>query len=171
MRIRHKAANIVHSGYSRMEFLLLVMRRNEPWSLLLTLTEVSREVLGKTWECFKVSQCITVLTQSRSVNELSLCVSQSYSFKKLSFPKRSSKPCLTLSRPWFFNSSSGKNSKSVFDFLTYLRETGFSFSYRKVEHLHQPIASSDKINRVSKFDNSLSFGAKQNAVLKIFFAS
>ena len=56
--------------------------------------------------------------------------------------------------------SSGKKSKSVFDFLTYSRETGFSFSYEKVEHL----------DKVSKFDNSLSFGAKQNALQQIFFA-
>ena len=61
---------------------------------------------------------------------------------------------------------SGKKSKSksVFDFLRYSRETGFSFSYAKVGALHRPIAPSDEIDRVSKFDNSLSFGAKQNAL-------
>ena len=38
---------------------------------------------------------------------------------------------------------SGKKSKSVFDFLTYSRETGFSFSNAKVGALHRPIAPSD----------------------------
>ena len=72
---------------------------------------------------------------------------------------------------WFqIDSSSGKKSKSVFDFLTYSRETGFSFSYAEVEHLHRPIGASNEIDRVSKFDNSLSFGAKQNALRQIFFA-
>ena len=65
---------------------------------------------------------------------------------------------------------SGKKSKSVFDFLTYSRETGFSFSYAKVGNLLGAIGASDEINRVSKFDNSLSFGAKQNSVRQIFFA-
>jgi len=65
---------------------------------------------------------------------------------------------------------SGKKSKSVFDFLTYSRETGFSFSYGKVGDLHRPIEASNEIDRVSKFDNSLSFGAKQNALRQIFFA-
>ena len=65
---------------------------------------------------------------------------------------------------------SGKKSKSVFDFLTYSRETGFSFSYAEVGNLHRPIGASNEIDRVSKFDNSLSFGAKQNALRQIFFA-
>ena len=65
---------------------------------------------------------------------------------------------------------SGKKSKSVFDFLTYSRKTGFLFSYEKVEHLHRPIGASNEIDRVSKFNNSLSFGAKQNALRQIFFA-
>ena len=64
---------------------------------------------------------------------------------------------------------SGKKSKSVFDFLTYPRETWFSFSYEKVSHLNRPIEASNEIDRVSKFDNSLSFGAKQNALRQIFF--
>ena len=64
---------------------------------------------------------------------------------------------------------SGKKSKSVFDFLTYSRETWFSFSYSKVGNLFRAIAPSDKIDRVSKFDNSLSFGAKQNGLRQIFF--
>ena len=59
---------------------------------------------------------------------------------------------------------SGKKSKSVFDFLTYLRETGFSFSYGEVVGLIQLIEASNEIDRVSKFDNSLSFGARQNAL-------
>ena len=65
---------------------------------------------------------------------------------------------------------SGKKLKSVFDFLTYSRETWFSFSYAKVGNpigLNEP---SNEIDRVSKFDNSLSFGAKQNALRQIFFA-
>ena len=65
---------------------------------------------------------------------------------------------------------SGKESKSVFDFLTYSRETGFSFSYAKILELIRAIEASTEINRVSKFDNSLSLGAKQNALRQIFFA-
>jgi len=65
---------------------------------------------------------------------------------------------------------SGKKSKSVFDFLTYSRETGFSFSYEKVVHLFRLIVASDEIYRVSKFNNSLSFGAKQKSLGQIFFA-
>ena len=64
---------------------------------------------------------------------------------------------------------SGKKSKSVFDFLTYSRETWFSFSYGKVSELIRLIGTSKEIDRVSKFDNSLSFGAKQNAKRQIFF--
>ena len=64
----------------------------------------------------------------------------------------------------------GKKSKSVFDFLTYSREKGFSFSYYEVAGLFRLIAPSDEIDRVSKFDNSLSFGAKQNALRQKFFA-
>ena len=63
---------------------------------------------------------------------------------------------------------SGK--KSVFDFLTYSRETGFSFSYAEVSELIRAIEASNEIIRVSKFDNSLSFGAKQNALRQILFA-
>ena len=58
----------------------------------------------------------------------------------------------------------GKKSKSVFDFSTYSRETGFSFSYAEVGHLQRPNVASEKIDGVSKFDNFLSFGAKQNAL-------
>ena len=64
---------------------------------------------------------------------------------------------------------SGKKSKSVFDFLTYSRETWFSFSYAEVEELNQVNEPSNEIDRVSKFDNSLSFGAKQNSLRQIFF--
>ena len=64
---------------------------------------------------------------------------------------------------------SGKKSKSVFDFLTYLREKGFLFSYAEVEDLHRANEASNEIDRVSKFNNSLSFGAKQNALRQIFF--
>ena len=56
------------------------------------------------------------------------------------------------------------------DFLTYLRETWFSISYKEVEGLIWLIALLDKIDRVSKFENSLSFGAKQKSLRKIFFA-
>ena len=65
---------------------------------------------------------------------------------------------------------SGKKSKSVFDFLTYSRETGFSFSYAEVECVDQANEPSNEIERVSKFDNSLSFDTKQNALRQIFFA-
>ena len=61
-------------------------------------------------------------------------------------------------------------SKSVFDFLTYSREIGFSFSYGKVGELLRAIGPSNEIDRVSKFDNSLSFGAKQKSLGQIFFA-
>ena len=65
------------------------------------------------------------------------------------------------------NPNRGKKLKSVFDFLTYSRETGFLFPYEKVEGLIRLI---DEMIRVSKFNNSLSFGAKQNALQQIFFA-
>ena len=58
-----------------------------------------------------------------------------------------------------------EKSRSQSDFLTYMRETGLSFSYGKVLNLIQ------LIDRVSKFNNSLSFGAKQNALRQIFLAS
>ena len=67
-------------------------------------------------------------------------------------------------------SLSGKKSKSVFDFLTYSSETGFLFSYEKVGDLLGLIEASNEINRVSKFNNYLSFGAKQNDLRQIFFA-
>ena len=63
--------------------------------------------------------------------------------------------------------SSGKKSKSVFDFLTYSRKTWFSFSYEEVGNLNQANVVSDEINRVSKFDNSLSVGVKQS--LRLIF--
>ena len=69
-----------------------------------------------------------------------------------------------------FTDLSGKKSKSVFDFLPYSRETWFSFSYAEVEGLFRLIGPSNEIDRVSKFDNSLSFGAKQNALRQKFFA-
>ena len=43
-------------------------------------------------------------------------------------------------------------------------------SYGKVVGLIRLIKASDKISRVNKFNNSLSFGAKQNALRQIFFA-
>ena len=64
---------------------------------------------------------------------------------------------------------SGKKLKSVFDFFTYSRETWFSFCYLKVGNLIGANEPSNEIDRVSKYDNSLSFGAKQNALRQIFF--
>ena len=64
----------------------------------------------------------------------------------------------------------GKKSKSVLVFLTFSKETRFLFSYAKVEALNWQIGNSNEIDRVSKFDNSLSFGAIQNALPQIFFA-
>ena len=63
----------------------------------------------------------------------------------------------------------GKKSKLVFNFLTYSRETWLSFSYGIVGNLFRLIEPSNEIDRVSKFDNSLSFGAKQNALRQISF--
>ena len=84
--------------------------------------------------------------------------------------KDSKKKRIEIQKDNHCNISSGKKSKSVFDFLTYSRKTGFSFSYGKVVHLIRLIGASNEIDRVSKFDNSLSFGAKQNALRQIFFA-
>ena len=56
------------------------------------------------------------------------------------------------------------------DFLTYSRKTELLFSNEEVGELVGLIAPSDEIDGVSKFDNSLSFGAKQNALQQIFFA-
>ena len=63
----------------------------------------------------------------------------------------------------------GKKSKSIFDFLTYSRETWFSFSYAKVVGLDRANGASKEIDKVSKFDNSLSFGDKQSSLRQIFF--
>ena len=38
-----------------------------------------------------------------------------------------------------------KKSKSVFDFLTYSRETGFLFSYEEVGNLHRANVASNEI--------------------------
>ena len=73
-------------------------------------------------------------------------------------------------RTKIFYQLSGKKSKSVFDFLTYPREMGFSFSYEEVVNLIRLIGASNEIYRVSKFDYSLSFGTKQNSLRQIFFA-
>ena len=64
----------------------------------------------------------------------------------------------------------GINSKSVLVFLTFSKKTRFLFSYAKVEALNWQTGNSNEIDRVSKFDNFLSFGAKQNALWQIFFA-
>ena len=63
-----------------------------------------------------------------------------------------------------------EKSKSVFYFLKYSRETGFSFSYEEVGELIRLIWASNEIDRVSNNGNSLSFGAKQYALefLKIY---
>ena len=55
---------------------------------------------------------------------------------------------------WYCQKLSGKKSKSVFDFLTYSRETGFSFSYAEVEALLGAIGASNEIDRVRKFESS-----------------
>ena len=51
-------------------------------------------------------------------------------------------------------SLSGKKSKSVFDFLTYSRETWFLLSYLDVLDLIGLIVASNEIDSVSEFDNS-----------------
>ena len=53
--------------------------------------------------------------------------------------------------------------------MIYSRETGFSFSYVEVGELDRANVASNEIDRVSKFDNSLSFGAKQKSLGQIFF--
>ena len=63
----------------------------------------------------------------------------------------------------------GKKSKSVLVFLTFSKETRSLFSYAKVEALNWQIGNSNEIDRVSKFDNFLSFGAKQKSLEQIFF--
>ena len=65
---------------------------------------------------------------------------------------------------------SRKKLKSVFDVLTYSRETGFSLSYEEVGNLHRPNGPFNEIDRVSKSINSLSFGAMKNALRHISFA-
>ena len=55
----------------------------------------------------------------------------------------------------------GKKSKSVFNFLTYSRETWSSYSFKEVEALDQPIEASNEMDRVSICDNYLSFVVKQ----------
>ena len=54
--------------------------------------------------------------------------------------------------------------KPVFDFLTCSRETWFSFFYGEVKHLERLFGASNKIHGINKFDDSLSYGAKQNAL-------
>ena len=44
------------------------------------------------------------------------------------------------------------------------------FSYAEVEHLYRANVTYNEIDGVSKFDNSVSFGTKQNALQQIFFA-
>ena len=64
----------------------------------------------------------------------------------------------------------GKKVEVSLRFFVHIQEKqGFLFSYEKVEGLNQPIGASNEIDRVSKFDNSLSFGAQQNALRQIFF--
>ena len=73
-----------------------------------------------------------------------------------------------MQRQRFVRHLSGKKSKSVFDLLTYSRETGFSFSHGKVRDLLRLIRASNEIYRVSKSDNFLLFGAKPNALRQLF---
>ena len=49
------------------------------------------------------------------------------------------------------------------------RETWFSFSSAEVEWFVRLIGASNDIDRVSRFNNSLSFGAKQKSLGQIFF--
>ena len=62
----------------------------------------------------------------------------------------------------------GKKVEASLRILTYLRKIGFSFSYGKHGDLLRLIKASNDINGVSKFDNFLSFGTKQNALHQIF---
>ena len=55
-----------------------------------------------------------------------------------------------------------KKSKSVFDFLTYLRETWFPFSYKKVLELIRLITASNEI------DDSPSFGQAEFSMTNLF---
>ena len=74
--------------------------------------------------------------------------------------------------PFLININNREKSRSQSLTFWHIRETysGFSFSYGEVSELIRAIALLDEIDRVSKFDNSLSFGAKQNALGQIFFA-
>ena len=78
--------------------------------------------------------------------------------------------CLECKKEPLTKSSYREKVEVSLHFLTYSRETRFSFSYRKISELIRPNAASDEIDRVSKFDNSLSFGAKQSSQLQKFFA-
>ena len=66
----------------------------------------------------------------------------------------------------------GEKSRSQSSIFWHIQEKqGFHFLMnQKVGYLLRLIAPSDEIDRVSKFDNSLSFGAKQNALRQTFFA-
>ena len=64
----------------------------------------------------------------------------------------------------------GKKVEVSFRLFDIFERNMFFFSYGKVSELIGLIALSDEIDRISKFDNSLSFGAKQNALQQIFFA-
>ena len=65
--------------------------------------------------------------------------------------------------------SNREKSRSQSSTFWHIQEKRFSFSYAKVVYLIRLIEASDEIDRVSKFDNSLSFGAKQNSLRQIFF--
>ena len=86
--------------------------------------------------------------------------------KKLSISHSLSEMHTIVDMCWInrYHYLSGKKLKSVFDFLTYSRETGFSFSYEEVVAFIGLIEAFNEIDRVSKLDNSISFGAKQNAL-------
>ena len=58
-----------------------------------------------------------------------------------------------------YQSLSEKKSST---YLTNLRETSFLFSYFEVEAFNHLIQPSNKINKVSKSDSSLSFNTKQS---------
>ena len=160
--------------YSSCFFACLVLVCSQCFSSLLALLIVSLHQLTNV--ILRMDNCLFIcLPHSHFFFATSLILLLASSFFHMFFPYFItcyirltslivSLPTLNQSR-W-----SRKKSKSVFDFLTYSRETGFSFSYAEVECLDRANEPSKKIERVSKLDNSLSFGAKQNALQQIFFA-
>ena len=71
---------------------------------------------------------------------------------------------------YLINLMAGKKVEVGLRLFDIFEENRISFSYEKVASLDRPNEASNEIERVSKFYNSLSFGAKQNALRQIFFA-